>query len=229
MRTIETQLIDHIDVQRKKKMAEEELLQLDPWDITARNNSNGLTESTYSNRSEMFYSFDLHNQELDDRSSKGVATNNGDNLVHSPLSRLHPTPHDLSKDQLVNPLSSTKVHSNPHGLADEVCIYSLTCGGLTCAILENTPVHTHNTRSNGDKVSPSDNGSEADSYSSAKADVDAGSLGSTSELCSLDEGGLDPFKYFDCVKDILKGRVGRKEIKNCEKILGQVLPADHIL
>ncbi len=221
MRTIETQLINHIDVQRKKKMAEEELLQLDPWDITARR-----TESTFNNKSEMFYSFDLQNQEPPDHhTSMGVAISNGERLAHPPTSRLRPTHNDgvTNTDQSVHPSPSSNVHS----VTDEVCIYSMTCGGLTCAILENTPVHTHITRSTGGKMSPSD--SETDSYSSAKADTDSGSLGSVPELCSLDEGGLDPFKYFDCVKDILNGRVGRREVKNCEKMLGQVLPADHIL
>ena len=223
MKTIEAQLVNHIDVQRKKKMAEEELLQLDPWDISARKKLNDMSESSYSTGSEMFYSFDLLNQgaEKSDHSPKGVASRVSDfhsdgrgvGLEQPPSSRLHPP--------TTNKPSSCSV-------ADDVCVYSFAFGGFTCAVLENRPVHTHITRSNGRVSGGSDNTSETDSYSSAKADADPNSLCS-SELCSLDEGGLDPFKYFDCVKDILKGRVGRREIKSCENKLGQVLPADHLL
>ena len=201
-------------------MAEDELLQLDPWDISARKRVNIMTESVGS---EMFYSFDLQKHGDDEeemnssRSPKGGALDNGRygegaGLEGQATPRLHP-PH---RDSHFTP--TTRQGSS----AIDVCIYSVTLGGLTCAILENKPVHTHVTRSNGRESEAS---SETDSYSSARAD----SYSNSPELCSLDEGGLDPFKYFDCVMDIVSGNVGQREMKNCESKLGQVLPADHIL
>lgn len=225
MKTIETQLVNHIDVERRKKRAEEELLQLDPWNIAAREKHNHMTSHmtdsihTNSATSDLFYSFDLQNQDHELSSQNGATP--GLNGMHheddttleqaSPSAKLRPFP----------------VSHHPPSFVEDQCIYSISLGGVTCAILENKPVHTHIIRSSG---RDSNEGSETDSYSSAKADADPyNSLGSTSELCSLDEGGLDPFKYFDCVRDVLKGRIGPREINSCENRLGQILPADHIL
>ncbi len=219
MTTIEKQLIDHIDVQRRKKMADDELLQRDPWDISARKRVNVMTESAGS---EMFYSFDLQRQGDDEeetkssQSPKGAASNNGRYGEGAGLGQVTPRLHPPHRDSNFTP--TTRQSST----TTDVCVYSVTLGGLTCAILENKPIHTHVTRSNGRESEAS---SETDSYSSARAESDSNSP----ELCSLDEGGLDPFKYFDCVMDVVSGNVGQREMKSCEGKLGQVLPADHIL
>lgn len=215
MQTIETQLVNHIDIERRKKKAEEELLQQDPWNIggarghMSSHMSSHMTDSMQvSTTSDMFYSFDLQSNENQSSPQKGETPHENGMDLEQGSSKLRPFPlsHSTSQDQ---------------------CIYSISLGGITCAVLENKPVHTHLTRGSG--RNGSNEGSETDSYTSAKADSDPYSLGSNPELCSLDEGGLDPFKYFDCIRDVLKGRIGPREIKSCEHRLGQVLPADHIL
>ena len=240
MRTIETQLMHHINAQRKKKKEEEELLQLDPWDISARKKLNNMSESVYSTGSDMFYSFNLREGEEGDgqdsvqvsHTSRGVTSRYSD--IHMGegvgLEQLVSPPQTQHQSRLQDSLNHAKAQStvnNQNSTNEDTCTYSITIGGITVAILESKPVHTHVGKTSNRATGESDaSGSETDSYSSAKADAEFSAVES---LCSLDGGGLDPFKYFDSIKDILRGRVCRKEIRNCEKQIGQVLPADHLL
>jgi hypothetical protein len=45
----------------------------------------------------------------------------------------------------------------------------------------------------------------------------------------VDEGGLDPMKYFETVSALLEGGVNRKVLQNKQEELSQVLPNDHLL
>ena len=46
---------------------------------------------------------------------------------------------------------------------------------------------------------------------------------------SLDEGGLDPHKYFRGMAGILTGGVNRNILRENQEELGQLLPSDHLL
>ena len=45
----------------------------------------------------------------------------------------------------------------------------------------------------------------------------------------MDEGGLDPVKYFDTVAALLEEGVSRKVLQRKQEELSQVLPSDHLL
>lgn len=94
----------------------------------------------------------------------------------------------------------------------EACRYSLTVGGVTCALLEANPVHTH----------PS-------SGASTKTGSHPSSSSSSPVFCSLDESGLDPVKYFSAVGGVLRGGVTRALVLGHQEQLGHILPADHLL
>lgn len=253
MRTIETQLMHHIDSQRKKKIAEKELLQRDPWDIRARSKLSSMSESGHSTNNEVFYSFDidLQSTSVDNQSSMSMAKNktttSQPRIIHKHESVL---PHVHLGDgvglQQLSPPSSSPQNSRRHwnrqntahrslSLSEhDVCRYALTLSGITVTVLEANPIHTYPQHTNKlqDSFPVSMQGSEThstDSFSSVHTHPSPDSLSSSLEYCSLDEGGLDPGKYLDSMIDLLRGRIGRQEIKNCQDQLGRVLPADHLL
>lgn len=254
MRTIETQLMHHIDSQRKKKIAEEELLQRDPWDISARSKLSSMSESVHSTHNEAFYSFDLDSTSVDDQSSMSVpkskfsqTTTSQPRIIHKHKSVL---PHvhlgdGVGLQQLSPPSSSpqnsrrhwnrqNRAHTSLSFSEHDVCRYALTLSGVTVTLLEANPIHTYPQHANNlqDSFPVSMQGSEThstDSFASVHTHPSTDSLSSSLEYCSLDEGGLDPGKYFDSMVDLLHGRIGRQEIKNCQDQLGRVLPADHLL
>ena len=46
---------------------------------------------------------------------------------------------------------------------------------------------------------------------------------------SVDEGGLDPMRYFESMAVLLKAGVNRRVLQSTQEELAQVLPADHLL
>ena len=239
MKTIEKQLVHHIDFERNKKKVEEEILQLDPWDISSRKL---MSDSVQSNSSDLFYSFDLNTTDESSRGlepphppsgrlTKGAKCRNNPDMANIQLGdgvglqQLSPSSSPFSPIKGVHRSRSSFAHApqTQTVISNEevVCKYSCSLSGLTCAILESNPVHTYMNNPTGKSYDKQE--------TKTGSNTDPDSLSSSPEYCSLDEGGLNPYKYFDCVENILKGRVGRREVQSCRDQLGKVLPADHLL
>ena len=92
----------------------------------------------------------------------------------------------------------------------DVCKYSLTLSGVTVAVLEANPTHTHPTGE----------------HRSKRGNSDQSSAGPHS---SLDSSGLDPVCYLSEVADVLRDGVNRREILRNQECLAQALPLDHLL
>lgn len=84
------------------------------------------------------------------------------------------------------------------------CKCTLTLSGLTVALLEADPSHT---------------------YTSCQPGHSMGSGGEA----SMDEGGLDPVKYFELVSEQLKDGVNRHQLALHQEQLAQILPVDHLM
>lgn len=83
---------------------------------------------------------------------------------------------------------------------------TLTLSGITLALLEADPSHTYTPCLTGELVG-----------------------GVAGEEASMDEGGLDPGKYFELVSELLKDGVNRHQLALHQEQLAQVLPADHLM
>ena len=84
--------------------------------------------------------------------------------------------------------------------------YSFALGGLTVALLEANPTHTYTTPLERDSTG-----------------------GVASVGCSIDEGGLDPVRYFELVSSVLRDGVNQSQFEYHHKTLAQILPADHLM
>ena len=104
----------------------------------------------------------------------------------------------------------------------DVCKYSFTVSGITLALLEVDPMHTHCAPAAQSSSPPVQRKSPSPtSQSSPKS--------SNASLSSVDEGGLDPMKYFETVSVLLEEGINRKVLQNKQEELSQVLPNDHLL
>ena len=119
----------------------------------------------------------------------------------------------------------------------DLCKYSFTFGGVTLALLEADPMHVHSTPA-APTVSPSppeQNSPQANSPPLNLSQYNPHSRKSTSDgldvcsISSIDEGGLDPIKYFDTVSVLLEEGINRKVLQAKQEELSQVLPNDHLL
>ena len=259
MRTIETQLMQHIDTQRKRKEEEEELLQLDPWDITLRYKQNSNPSDDITNCNDRFYSFDLNNSTSDVQQVMPAANYPrppGTAIRQRSSSKTQDYSHVAMSDGVglqqlslfespsQSPRTQRQIHNNivPTGkplvnTEHDACHYSLVLSGLTIALLETNPIHTYSTDqftagSGSEFTTGSGSGNlmnDSELFESVHSHFSNDSLSSNFEYCSIDEGGLDPGKYFVSVQDILHGRVGKHDIERHQEQLGRVLPADHLL
>ena len=125
--------------------------------------------------------------------------------------------------------ASTAAHRKQHHYAGEsrdqdVCRYSFAISGITLALLEADPMHTHCTPAT--QYYSSSPPATAFQKSSSQSSSPRNSSGG---LSSVDEGGLDPMKYFETVSALLEGGINRKVLQNRQEELSQVLPNDHLL
>jgi len=102
-----------------------------------------------------------------------------------------------------------------------LCKYSLTIGGVTIALLEADPMYTYTTP--GLPRESSTSGSPSNSINSSTGSSCYG------RYSSVDEGGLDPVKYFETMAELLKEGVNKVAFKSEQEKLAHVLPNDHLL
>lgn len=88
--------------------------------------------------------------------------------------------------------------------------YSFAVSGVTVALLEADPVHTYTTP-----------------LTTPLSDSSVEGVANTG--CSMDEGGLDPVKYFELVSELLRDGVNQHQLELHHKTLAQILPADHLM
>ena len=271
MRRIETQLVEHMETQRKLRQAERERQQLDPWDHISNQNSKASPTTLTPSNDEVFYSFDLNSDEHDSANrmkarpggtsfaSGGGIINQRQIITRQPLEDQFQLGGGVGLQQLSGLSSSPSPSSSPHngrrggtkreemgGRGDELCHYTLVLSGITVALLEANPIHTYSRSSSHDRIGGGGGrggggggggeGSllmqESDMFMSAQSHVGtsvSSPLSGSEEYRSLDEGGLDPVKYFESVWDILNGRVNRQSVGRHQEQLGRVLPTDHLL
>ncbi len=123
-------------------------------------------------------------------------------------SPLKPHSSFLSKNE--DPHSSSHRHYAP-SRSGSTSKYSLTLNGVTLALLEANPAHTYSTRlSDHSSLSSLDKGTE-------------------SPPTSMDQGGLDPVRYFELVSQWLSEGINWHNYQQHQKQLAQFLPADHLL
>lgn len=122
--------------------------------------------------------------------------------------------------------TSTAAHRKQYAdLRDHnVCRYSFTISGITLALLEADPMHTHCTPATQYSSSPPTFLRKSPSPPSQSSPRN-----SSGRLSSVDEGGLDPIKYFETVSALLEEGINRKVLQNKQEELSQVLPNDHLL
>jgi len=146
--------------------------------------------------------------------------------LSTPPTRSPPLPRPRSGSSNVSTTSSssrsTGVRSrrqseSPHDL----CKYSLTIGGVTIALLEADPMYTYTTP--GLPRESSTSGSPSNSINSSTGSSCYG------RYSSVDEGGLDPVKYFETMAELLKEGVNKVAFKSEQEKLAHVLPNDHLL
>ena len=114
----------------------------------------------------------------------------------------------------------------------DTCKYQLTLSGVTVAILESNPVHTHLPSQRTDGTS-GDRGGTDDHPSttppSSPSSSPSSSSSSSAHHSSLDGSGLDPVSYLDTVARLLRNGINHREIQGHQDTLAQVLPQDHLL
>lgn len=89
------------------------------------------------------------------------------------------------------------------------CKATLTLNGVTLALLEADPSHI---------------------YTPATVKEDGGGwCAAAGAEASMDEGGLDPTKYFEIVSELLKEGVNEHQLTSNQQQLSQILPADHLM
>ena len=108
--------------------------------------------------------------------------------------------------------TSRQIHME---LQHDLCRYMFTVSGVTIALLETDPPHIHTT--------PGLPKKPADSLSGGAGGVGYG------RYSSLDEGGLDPARYFENMAELLKNGVNRRVLQEVQEKLAQILPTDHLL
>ncbi len=235
MKTIESQLVRH-QIKEQKVMTQrqqrEDLFHADPWtNALGSQPSRGLTESTVSSQDE-FQSLDLNTSyaestmtqsvgldesfvSTDSRFSTGSSrcnvhtrySNTANIALHSGVG-LQQLSGPSDKDQnVVKRLRAESGSENPppcvsRERSGDMCRYSVVVGGVTLALLESQPVHIYST------------------------DDMEGEVRGTS---SVDNGGLDPGRYFQAVCGLLADGVNKKELESRGEDLAQVLPSDHLL
>ena len=128
--------------------------------------------------------------------------------------------------------ASTAAHRKQHPYAAEshdqdVCRYSFAISGITLALLEADPMHTHCTPAT--QYYSSSPPATVFQKSPSPPSQSSSPRNSSSGLSSVDEGGLDPMKYFETVSVLLEGGINRKVLQNKQEELSQVLPNDHLL
>ena len=257
MTTIESQLRHHVKEERLKKQQREDLRHADPWENSLR--STAMAESTYSSSDEFYTldlnssytgsrigagggglekstdlddSFvstrpgtsDVIHGRIPDSGLESIPFHEGSGLQQlsqSPPSGKIPTPQSRSLSiQRVRSSSTSSTgirskynHTDSH---HDTCKYTLTFSGVTIALLEADPAYTYTTpglpRQSSGPLSSS--GSEGSCYG---------------RYSSVDEGGLDPMRYFEGVVEILKSGVNKKVFQSTKEKLEQVLPNDHLL
>ena len=104
----------------------------------------------------------------------------------------------------------------------DLCKYTLTVSGVTVALLEANPLYTYTTPGLPQEHSTS----SASPSSSMGSSVGSGCYGRYS---SVDEGGLDPMKYFETTAELLREGVNKVVLKGAQEKLARVLPNDHLL
>ena len=107
----------------------------------------------------------------------------------------------------------------------DTCKYSFTFSGITLALLEADPMHTHSAPAQNSPLLP--RASPPDSQSSLNSN--SAMTGGSGTLSSIDEGGLDPLKYLNMVSSLLEEGINRKALQVKQEELSQVLPNDHLL
>lgn len=113
--------------------------------------------------------------------------------------------------------------SGRHG--QDVCKYNITFGGITLALLESEPMYMYTAPG----ITSSLLTTSKTRLSPPQEGVNNPGLMETSRYSSVDEGGLDPLKYFETVSALLKDGVNRKELENKQEEMAQILPNDHLL
>ena len=110
----------------------------------------------------------------------------------------------------------------------DLCKYCVTLSGITVALLEADPMYTYSSPSLPDEsVSATLLGSigvKSERRLDPTNDGDA-----SAKYSSVDEGGLDPMKYFENVSHLLRDGVNRRQLQSTQEELAQVLPNDHLL
>lgn len=104
----------------------------------------------------------------------------------------------------------------------DLCKYTLTVSGVTVALLEANPLYTYTTPGLPQEHSTS----STSPNSSIGSSVGSGCYGRYS---SVDEGGLDPMKYFETTAELLREGVNKVVLKSAQEKLARVLPNDHLL
>ena len=248
--TIESQLAQQQEHRSRTKLRErqEDLLDADPWDnLIAQTapklpQSHLMTDSTSS--SDHFYSLDLNSSLTSSAMSGGMeesflsttsqltpilthvgmGTGGREGTVHRrSLDRGEAIPlhegvglQQLSQSPPFQPSPSMypKTPKQDHTSCgakqrppSPSCKYHFTLSGVTLALLEADPAHTYTTR--------------------LTTPMETNGIGPHSS--SLDEGGLDPVKYFDLVIELLKDGVNSHQFQLKEKELARILPTDHLL
>ena len=113
--------------------------------------------------------------------------------------------------------------SGRHG--QDVCKYNITFVGITLALLESEPMYMYTSPG----ITSSLLTTSRTRLSPTQEGMNDPGLMETSRYSSVDEGGLDPLKYFETISGLLKDGVNRKELENKQEELAQVLPNDHLL
>lgn len=119
--------------------------------------------------------------------------------------------------------SSSNLHKHCSDGQHDMCKYSITFSGITCALLETDPVYTYSSTVPTLKstlVQQNQSSSPSSSFHGATE---------INQYSSMDEGGLDPLKYFEAVSELLRDGVNRTVLQNRQEELSQVLPNDHLL
>ena len=117
--------------------------------------------------------------------------------------------------------SGSNLYKHCSDTQHDICKYSITFSGITCALLETDPVYTYSS-SNSPGLNSTLQGSSSPHLSSHRAREASG-------YSSMDEGGLDPLRYFEAVSDLLRDGVNRRVLQSRQEELSQVLPNDHLL
>lgn len=118
-------------------------------------------------------------------------------------------------------------HTDSHHHYD-VCKYSFTVSGITLALLEADPMHVHSTPFS-TVASESPSLVRRGSPHSSQSSLNSNHSNTNGSLSSVDEGGLDPLKYFETVSGLLEEGINRKVFQAKQEELAQVLPNDHLL